>query len=368
MATPVVSKSPPQMRTRWNVRGSEGFDALSFLGPLSGDPFYLSHYEEEVAEFAPRMSAPAMTTLKALKRRADQAKILFSPFLDVRFSAGPDSSIDDLLASAADPDRRLLPGFRSSPYWDEGDDDWVQFKAALPALATVLEGLKQAGFTDFRNRMIAPKRRRIAALQEKLAGFDPIAGAESYTGRNFDPTIEIILLQFNKPHGIKVLGQRFLSAIEWSDDVHIRTAGHEILHPPVDMTGAAAKSALLILKRNALLQRIVREHDPKFGYNSIEGIFDEDLTSAIDQLIAERNGVARDPKERWRNVDGGMHVLAAALYGLMKQDGYARTGGNLEQWLLTQAQSGTLAPPALHLAAARILDRPADRLWPPPKS
>src|SRR5215212_4226752 len=120
-ATPLSASGTKSMKTRWIVRDSEGFDALSFLSPLSGDPFYLRYYEKEVADFAPRMPAEAMATLKALKARSEKANILLSPFLDLRFSAGPDSSIDDLLASAADPNARLLPRFRASPYW--GDDD-----------------------------------------------------------------------------------------------------------------------------------------------------------------------------------------------------------------------------------------------------
>jgi len=355
------------MKTRWIVRGSEGLDALSFLSPLSGDLFYVDYYQKEVGEFAPRMPAEAMTTLKALKQRAEKANVLLSPFLDLRFSAAPVETIDDLLASAADPDLRILPAYRASPYWDDSDKEgWSQFKAALPAIITTLQGLKAAGFPEYRKRIMDPKAVRIEALRSKLAGFDPISGAEFYTGRPFDPTIEIVLLQFCKPHGIKVIGQRFLSAVDWPDDVHIRTAGHEILHPPVAMDGAAAKTTLATLERDPLLQRIVREHDPKFGYNSIQAIFDEDLTSAIDQLIAERNGVARDPRKRWTEVDGGMHVLSAAFYGLMKQDGYAKTGGNLEKWLLAKAQIGAFAPESLHQAAAGVLGRRANQLWPSP--
>src|SRR5215207_3270237 len=101
-SVPLRASSPPAFKTRWTVRGSEGFDALSFLSPLSGDPFYLLHYEREVAEFAPRMPAAAMATLKALKQRAEKANILLSPFLDLRFSAASDATIDDLLKSASD--------------------------------------------------------------------------------------------------------------------------------------------------------------------------------------------------------------------------------------------------------------------------
>lgn len=63
-----------------------------------------------------------------------------------------------------------------------------------------------------------------------------------------------------------------------------------------------------------------------------------------------------------------MHVLAAALYGLMKQDGFASSDGNLEHWLLRKAAAGAFAPPRLHAAAAAGLGYPADRLWPPPET
>jgi len=367
----LIASAAAPMRTKWVVRGSEGFDALSFLSPLSGDPFYLDDYREAVARFEPLMPVEAMAILKALKKQAEGANILLSPFLDLRFSAAADATIDDVLASAAEPDSRILPRFRDSPYWDASDtDDWPKFKAALPALGSVLKAMEAAGFPKFRRAILDPKQGRMDELRTKLAGFDPIAGAEYYTGRKFDPTIEIILLEFCKPHGIKVIGQRFLSAIDWPDDVHVRTAGHEILHPPLDKASVAWTTAMKVLEKDPLLARIVKEHDPKYGYNSLDGLFEEDLVSALDQLIAERFGVAREPRERWIEVDEGMHVLSAGLYGLMKQDGYARNGGNLEQWLLRRAKSGELAPASLHPAAARVLGRPADRLWPttPPTS
>jgi hypothetical protein len=357
-----------KIRTKWVVRGSEGFDALSFLSPLAGDPFYLDGYRDAVAQFEPRMPAEAMTTLKTLKGQAESANILLSPFLDLRFSAASNDTIDDLLASAAEPDSRILPRFRASPYWEASDaDGWPKFRADLPALSSVLQAMKAAGFAQFRRGILDPKQGRMDELKAKLAGFDPIAGAEYYTGRKFDPTIEIVLLEFCRPHGIKVIGQRFLSAIDWPEDVHIRTAGHEILHPPLDKESVAWKAASEVLKRDPLIARIVKEHDPKFGYNSLDGLFEEDLVSSLDQLIAERFGVARNPRVRWNEVDDGMHVMSAGFYGLMKQDGYAATGGSLEQWLLRQAKSGGLAPASLHSAAARILGRPADRLWPAPK-
>lgn len=361
-ALPAAAQAP---RTRWIVRGSEGFDALSFMSPLAGDPFYTRYYEQAVATFAPLMPADAMTALRELKAQAAGANILLSPFLDLRFSGGPDATIGDLLHSLDNAETVLLPPFQASPYWSEGS--WAPFIAARPAIRTVLSTMRDAGFSQFREALFGPKAAtRLPQLRRRLAAVDVVAEVERFTGRTLDPTVEVVLLEFCKPHGIKVIGQKFISAIDWNDDVVIRTAGHELLHPPIDMNGEAANAALAVLRRDPLLQRIVAEHDPAFGYNSLEGLFDEDLASALDQLIAERLGFARDPAERWNLVDGGMHVLSAAFYQLMRDTGYAQIGGNLERWLLDNVAAGRLEPATLHAAASRVLGRPADRLWPVP--
>lgn len=353
-------------RTKWIVRGSEGLDAIAFLGPLSGDPFYARHYGEAIAAFAPRLPAETLTAIEALKARAVQANILLSPFLSLRFSGGPDATIDDLLRSLDSAESVLRPPFEASPYWRA--ESWAPFIEMAPVLRSILAAMRDAEFGAFRHAIFEPKARtRMPGLRARLGQFDIVGGVERFTGRTLDPTVEIVLLEFCKPHGIKVIGQKFLSAIDWDDDIHIRTAGHELLHPPIDMDGPAAQAALEILSKDALLARIVEEHDPAFGYNSLVGLFDEDLASALDQVIAERFGVARDPAERWTSVDGGMHVLSAAFYGLMKRDGFARTGGDLEQWLLRKARGGCLHPVSLHGAAAEVLRRPADKLWPPPR-
>jgi hypothetical protein len=350
-------------KTRWIVRGSEGFDALSFLGPLSGDPFYAQYYEAQVAAFSARLPAAALASIRALKERAKEANILLSPFLDLRFSGGPDDTIDDLVASLDQAETMLRPPFEASPYWSA--DSWSRFTAEAPVIRSILLAMRDAGFAEFHSAVYKPKAaKRLPPLREKLARFDIVEGVERFTGRTLDPNVEVVLLEYCKPHGVKVIGQKFLSAIDWNDDIVIRTAGHELLHPPVDMDGPAAKAALAVLGRDPLLQRVVEEHDPAFGYNSLEGLFDEDLASALDQVIAERFGVARDPAERWTSVDGGMHILAAAFYGMMRSDGFAETGGNLDQWLYGKAIGGWLAPPVLHGSAASVLKRPARRLWP----
>jgi len=351
-------------RTRWVVRTSEGFDALGFLAPLSGDPFYAKHYQAELAEFEPRLKAETKAEIKALREEVAATDGLMSPAFYLNFSGGPDATVDDLFDSMKAPEQKLRPALEASPYWDA--EAWPRFVARLPALHRILNALQDAGFRQFRNSLVAPQAGvKLPLLRTKLVGFDVIRWAEFYTGRIFDPTIEIIFMYFNKPHGIKIIGQRFLTGLAYSDDITVRTAGHEVLHPPVAMDGPAAKTAMAIFERDPLLQRILAERNKSYGYGSIEGLFNEGLTQALDHLIGERLGIKRDPRKRWRESDGGMHVLAAAFYGLMTRDGFARSGGNLEEWLARKAAGGAFDPPTLHSAAARVLGYPADQLWRP---
>jgi hypothetical protein len=365
-ATLPCNPATAAMRTRWKIGGSEGYDALSFLSPLSGDPFYKNFYQTEVAAFAPRLEPSALAAIAALKAQAVAEQVLLSPFLDVVFSGSDHRDIAALVAAIDEAEQRLRPPYAASPYWSE--ENWRRFTRDAPQLRAILVAMDKAGFADFRRRLIAGRlEKRTAELASTLAGFDVVAEVERFTGRSLDPVVEVALLHFCKPHGIKVQGQQFLSAIDWPDRIVIRTAGHELLHPPVVREGPAWKAAMAVFAQDPLLARIVAEHDPAFGYNSLDALADEDLASALDQIIGERLGVARDPAERWTDVDGGMHILSAAFYRLMQRDGFARTGGDLDAWLLAKARQGWLAPPLLHGSAAVILKRPASRLWPPPR-
>ena len=354
-------------RTRWKVRSSEGFDALAFLGPLAGGELYLPYYKVDVDVFAPRLPAAVSADIGALWKDAEAAGFgLLGPSLSVIFSAGHDADLKTMIDAVASPDAILLPAYRSSPYWEE--KDWGWFVSVAPRLRKIFEAMLDAGFPAFLTQRTATLEQRIAELPRSLAGFDVIQQQEKLTGRTFDPQIEVVLLQFCKPHGIKVQGQTFLQAADWNIATTVRNAAHEMLHPPVPMDGAAAKAALAVLGKDPLISKIVKDHDPRWGYTSLEGMFNEDLVQALDQLIAESLGVARNPADRWRRSDDGMHVLAGGLYGLLRDDKWAEAGGNIEQWVAKAAAAGRLAPAVMHKAAARVLERPVDKLWPLPKA
>ncbi|MCP3144357.1 hypothetical protein [Pyxidicoccus xibeiensis] len=357
--------APASSRTRWKVSGSEGLDLLCFLGPLSADPFYARYYPEELARIGPRLAPEAVSTIQQLKASSSSQDRLLGPFLCVVFSAGPTGTLAELRGALADAEQQLLPGYRASPYWDAGA--WAWFLEARPALARVFEALATAGFPALRQEVVGERvERRKEALHQRLAGVDVIAEQERLLGRQLQPDIAIDLMHFSKPHGIKVIGQRFLTHLDYPDALVIRNAAHEILHPPFDVKHPDIVDALAVLRRDSLLARIVADHDPKFGYTTLEGLFDEDTAEALEQLINERLGVAIPAGERWRKADDGMHVLAAGLHGLLKADGFDRTGGAIQDWLGRAARDGRLAPDSLHASAATVLALPRERLWEPP--
>jgi len=366
MLTPMPAcAQTPALRTRWKLRGSEGADAIAFLGPLSGTPLYLEFYAEDAAAFAPRLPEAVRQDLARLWAQAQEDGFgLLGPNLQLLLcTQGHDASLASLLQALRQRESALLPGYRASRYWNASD--WAWFEGAAPRLERIFEALQAADFAAFRaERAGDALARRITEQGRALAGFDVVAWQEKLTGRRFEAEIEILLLQFAKPHGIKVQGQTFLQSADYDTATTVRIAAHEMLHPPVPMDGAAARAALAVLERDPLIMKIVREHDPRWGYTTLKGLLDEDLAQALDQLISEALGVGRNPADRWRKADEGMHVIAAGLYGLLRQDRWSETGGAIEPWLAQAAAAGRLDPAHFHPVAARVLERPLNALWP----
>ncbi|MGA0605909.1 hypothetical protein ACO2Q0_07900 [Phenylobacterium sp. VNQ135] len=361
LATPTSAQSG--VRTRWTITTSEGFDAIAFLGPLSGKPLYAERYKAEIGAFAPRVTPALRTAVDRLQARADETGKLLWPTLANVLSYGPTDTIDDLLASLEDLDGRVLPALRPSSHWDE--QSWAFLTGGRDDARTIFRELKAADLTGFRNGLVGDRlKTRAPELMAGLAKYDVIAEQERLIGRRLDPTIGVVLLWFSKPHAASMGRQRSLSHFDYPVETVVRIVAHEMLHPPFPMEGPTAKAALAVLDKDPLLRRVLKEHDPGYGYNSMDGILDEDTVEALDQIVSERLGVARDPAERWSTADDGMHVLAAALYGMLKAEGYDRTGGNIEAWMGQAVKAGKLSPDRIRAFAGQVTKTPPDRLWP----
>ncbi len=362
---PLLAQREPN-RTNWTVGTSEGLDALCFLGALSGGELHLRFHAEAVAEFGPRLPEAIRDDVPAIWAQAEEEGFgLLGPNLCAALSGGNVSTIDGVIALLEDPETRIRPSFEASPYWD--GEDWAWLTRQAPRLTAIFTAMRDAGFAEFHaERLGADIDDHISDTEAALANYDVVRWHEKLTGRAFDAEIRVLLLLFAKPYGIKVQGQTFLQSINNTIATTVRIAAHEMLHPPFPMDGPAATAAMAVLGADPLIDRIIREHDPRWGYTTLEGYLNEDMCEALDQLISEALGVGRNPADRWRRADEGMHVLAAGLYGMLRDDQWIETGGDIERWIADAAPSGRLAPARLHPIAARVLERPVDALWPLP--
>ena len=348
--------------TQWRVRSAEGLDALLLIGAAGGDTMQQSIYPDEIAWVRAHVSPEGLAAVQAIDHALRGSGKLTGPTLVDAFSVGPFDSIDDVIASAAEPDHFLRPGLASAPDWDEAE--YTQARPVIAQVAVALRALKAAGFSQWRQEHEgAHLTEGIAAVEAAVAHQDIIAEDQRFLARHLDPTIDILVVAYCKPYGIRIHGQRFITHYSWPAGVQIRTAAHEIFHPPYDLNDWRILARLTALEHDPWMVSIVETHDPRFGYNSFEGVVNEGTTQALDQIVSERLGFARDSGQRWRDADGGMHMFAAALYQAMKEDRYDQRGGSFDAWFTSALDRRLLTPAEVRRRAALIVGAAAVAKW-----
>jgi hypothetical protein len=361
-SVPAVAVQQEQT-TEWVVTAAAGMDALLMIGAASGDVLQSELFEEPIALMRGRMSAESVAAMDRLDQTLRvEGERLTGPFLAFLFSAGNISTLDDILASATDPDTFLKPGLQASGNWDE--ERYAEALELMPDIILALEGLKGIGFEDWYAGSIMPNVQ--AGVERNLAAVSPydiIPEQARLLGRDLDPRIEILIVRFNQPYGIRIIGQRFVSYYGWNANIQLRVAAHEIFHPPFDLEDESLRARTSAWATDPWFQSIVENHNPGFGYNSLSGVVNEDSTQALDQIVAERLGFARDPAKRWNSADDGMHMLAAALYHAMKEDGFDQTGGTYSDWFASALDRGMLTPDEVRRRATEIVGPLQVQYW-----
>lgn len=354
--------------TQWNVQPAIGMDALLLVGAASGDVMQANYYSKEIAAVRAKMSAQGLAALDTLDGVLRQ-KLgrLTGPTLAYFFSAGPVATLDDVIASAADPLARLKPGLQASPNWDE--QEFESTLQLVPAVHTALVALRETGFDEqYREDTLPDIDKAITDGYADVVSQDIIPEQERLLGRELDPQVDIIIVNYAKPYGMRILGQRFVAYYGWDAETQLRIAAHEIFHPPYDENDLELIELLADLRADPWMQSIVEDHDPQYGYNSFEGVVNEGSTQALDQIVSERLGFAKDPGARWRESDGGMHMFAAALYQAMRESGFADKGSNFSEWFKDALRSGMLSPSEVQRRATLIAGPGAVEAWGPHRS
>jgi hypothetical protein len=333
--------APVHSHTDWQLKPSLKYDTLCLLNALSGDPYYLHYYQAEYDHFHPLFTSEEQAAFARLKQVIkDVGHGIISAKLALYYSSVDDETLPEMIHTAHDS-AAMEAALKKTSYWSA--DGWQNYEAARPALEAAIRALDRVGFPAYWEANAKPKiEKRIAELSPELPKYNIIPVLESYLGFPLpSQTITVYLLAYSEPHGIRITGLRFLTHVSYPFSIVLHNAIHEPMHPPYRVDDPKVRNAIDLLGRDPLVIDKVQHHDPSFGYNTTAGYIEEDSVQALEQLVSERFGVARIPCEYWKEQDGGMHVLAAAIYADYKQvsslnpDSYA-------QWFVHAVQDGQI--------------------------
>jgi hypothetical protein len=330
--------------TDWRIETSFPLDTVCFLNVLTGDPFYVPLYKAEYARFDRQLTPAARTALANLKRKVkDENKRIISADLALYFSATDDRTLNDMLKTVDNSDV-MKANLKKTDYYN--DSSWQVYESVRPELHTIFLFLKDIQFEDYWRQKILPKlEHRIAEVRKDLPKYNVIQEIETRLGfRLTSNELTVYLVNYAQPHGIRVTGMRFLTDASYPFSTVLRNAVHEPMHPPFNLeTDRELSQALLKLHADPYLMDKVNNHDPAFGYNSFGGVLEEDCIQAIEQTINEKFKVEIEARQRWKESDGGMHVLAVAIYKLMKDDNFTGANETFRDFLIRAINSGKLA-------------------------
>lgn len=350
--------------TQWEVASSEGLDALLFVGVLTGDELQSRQYPEEIERYKTRLTDDERDALERLRAYyAEPGRGLAGPAFAYHFSQVADLSYEGVGAALANP-QPVLDDIEKPLTSFEGPREEVLQRIADYRL--VYEALDRIGFTDHWRKDIKPViDKKTAEFQRFLAPYDIISIQEPILGRDLENRVQVFLLHYNLPYGIRIIGQRFIAYHEWEKESTLRVAIHEIFHPPFNDSDQALIDASSRLREAPLIQSIIANSNPRYGYSAFDSILDEDSTQALDMLVSLTLGVDRDPREYWRKQDEGMHLFAAAVFDALTETKYMESGVVYQDWLIDALSGDILSPEAVERRARKTVGDDAVDKWLP---
>jgi hypothetical protein len=300
--------------TDWQLRPSLKYDTLCLLNVLSGDPYYLEFYKPEYDHFHPLFQPQEQAAFEQLKRVIkDQGEGIVPARLTLYYSVVDDETLPEMIKTAQDSSA-MEAALKKTSYWN--DSEWKNYEEARPALVTALQALNRVGLAEYWEHEAKPGiEKRIAELSPELPKYNIVPAIEQDLGFPLaSNTITVYLLVYSKPHGIRITGERFLTHESYPFRIVLHNAIHESMHPPFDKHDPAIAQAIDTLGQDPLIADKVKHHDSSFGYNTTDGYIEEDSVQALEEIISEQFGVGHNPQDYWKEQDGGMHVLATAIY------------------------------------------------------
>ncbi len=224
-----------------------------------------------------------------------------------------DETLPEMIRTAHD-NSAMEAALKKTSYWSESG--WKAYGEASPALETAFRALDRVGFSAYWTQAAKPRAdQRIAELAPELPRYNIVPAIEKLLGYALpSQTITVYLLNYSKPHGIRITGLRFLTHVSYPFQIVLHNAIHESMHPPYSYSDSSVQRALDQLSGDPRVVDKVQHHDPSFGYNTARGYIEEDSVQALEEIVSEQFGIGHNPCQYWQQQDAGMHVLAAAIY------------------------------------------------------
>ena len=345
---PAVVAQKFHTTTDWDVRPSFKYDAICVLNVLSGDPYYREYYPADYDRLSKQLRPEELAAFANLKHHIkDEHGGIISAQLALYFSAVDAESLDDLI-KVVDDSSAMQRNLKATPYYSE--DGWKVYEASRPDLKAAFLALKRIHFESDWEKESRPKvEQAIKTISADLPKYNVVPAVESVLGTPRPSNrITVYLLYYSKPHGIKITGTQFLTHYSYPFRIVLRNAIHEMMHPPYDLAhDAELRKDIDSLRSDRFLMDKVEHHDTSFGYNTLDGLVEEDCVQALEEVLGERFGVGHDSREYWREQDGGIHVFAVAIYSLMKDRKFDPSHEPFSSFLKRMFREGKLSDGAI---------------------
>lgn len=356
--------------TQWVVSPAVGLDACFALAIATADPSILQvkqHLEKRNA-FREMLGPEGIKAGERMMRAlaAGGRASTPGPGLAEVVSAGQMTTLQQVI-DTFEIDGILEKGLEKSESF-ANPRARANVQRIRPVATAAFRALQRGGFeTVWRSEEETMLVQASNRLSDQLGDVDIITQQRKYVARSRDAEITVYLSELCEPHGIKIIGQRFIASPNYSDVIIKRTAAHEMLHRLLDQGRVETPRIVERLSDDPLLKAVLKNADPTFGYtsdkNSVKGLIEEGAVEALEAVINENLGFGRDQKEYWRDHDGGMHVFAAATYALLHETGFARAGGDMLNWLDEQTTMGHLKGKNLQALASSIVGADSVQHW-----
>ncbi|MBN1969705.1 MAG: hypothetical protein JW870_10085, partial [Candidatus Delongbacteria bacterium] len=264
-----------ESESKWKIDSSFKYDLLCFVNILTGNDFYAKRFPNEFTMFHEKLSDSELKALENIDREIRiENKGIISAMLCLYFSAVPDLTFDQII-ERFENFNLMKTNLQIAGYYSE--DSWNSFISIKDDLKVVIEFLRDNGFLEYWSSNCKPLiDQRIKEVSNITDNFDIFVEVERITKIKKEPIpIEIFFLKFAKPHGMRIVGSAFITDISWDNKITLRTAVHEMLHGNIDWESENMKQVIEILNEDDFVMDKVKNHNPAFGYNTLEGYLEE---------------------------------------------------------------------------------------------